>query len=387
MRSRYKMHRHRHRKRQHAVAHRVGARRVSLGPASASHVGAMLDRVARAGNLGLAASWLLASRSRRDATANDCGPRVRSASMSRVQRYAGRSQAAPQLQIQSHASPTLSRRPAMLIFDAHLDLSMNALEWNRDLTRDIDEIRAREQGQTDKPDRGNGTVSLGEMRKGGVGLCVATLIARYVKPGNPLPGFHSPEIAWAQTQGQLAWYRAMEEAGQMTPIRDLAGARTSTCKLWKDPPARRADRLHPEPRRGRLDPARPAIWPAPTSRACGPSARPTTARAPTRKARTSPAASAPRGRELLGRNGAAGHHPRRHAPVRRQLLGSPRPLSRTGVGQPQQLPRAGQRHAAVQRRADQGAHRPRRGDRRRARRLDDGARLDSRQDHARARPA
>ena len=45
----------------------------------------------------------------------------------------------------------------MLIFDAHLDLSMNALEWNRDLTRSIDEIRARERGKTDKPDRGQGT--------------------------------------------------------------------------------------------------------------------------------------------------------------------------------------------------------------------------------------
>ncbi len=124
----------------------------------------------------------------------------------------------------------------MLIFDAHLDLSMNALEWNRDLTRDIEEIRQREAGQTDKPDRGKGTVSLGEMRKGGVGLCVATLIGRYVKPGNPLPGFHSPEIAWAQTQGQLAWYRAMEEAGQMRQITNLAQLRQHV-KLWENPPA------------------------------------------------------------------------------------------------------------------------------------------------------
>lgn len=124
----------------------------------------------------------------------------------------------------------------MLIFDAHLDLSMNALEWNRDLTRDIAEIRAREEGRTDKPDRGRGTVSLSEMRKGGVGICVATLIARYVKPGNPLPGFHSPEIAWAQTQGQLAWYRAMEDAGQMTQIRDADGLRNHV-RLWQDPPA------------------------------------------------------------------------------------------------------------------------------------------------------
>src|SRR5215467_1568864 len=113
----------------------------------------------------------------------------------------------------------------MLIFDAHLDLAMNALEWNRDLRRPLDEIRQRERGLTDKPDRGNSTVSLPEMRRGGIGLCVATQIARYVKPGNPLPGWHSPEQAWAQTQGQLAWYRAMEDAGQMVQIKDATGLR------------------------------------------------------------------------------------------------------------------------------------------------------------------
>jgi membrane dipeptidase len=123
----------------------------------------------------------------------------------------------------------------MLIIDAHLDLSMNALEWNRDLSRGIEEIRARERDQTDKPDRGRGTVCLEEMRKGRVGLCVATLIARYVKPGNPLRGFYAPQMAWAQTQGQLAWYRAMEEAGLMTPIRDLAALRKHVA-LWNDPP-------------------------------------------------------------------------------------------------------------------------------------------------------
>jgi membrane dipeptidase len=123
----------------------------------------------------------------------------------------------------------------MLIFDAHLDLSMNALKWNRDLTQSIEEIRAREQGRTDKPDRANGTVCLPEMRKGGVGICVATLIARFVKPGNPLPGWHSPEIAWAETQGQLAWYRAMEEAGQMVPIRN-SNELQKHLQIWSSPP-------------------------------------------------------------------------------------------------------------------------------------------------------
>src|SRR5882724_7020315 len=121
----------------------------------------------------------------------------------------------------------------MLIFDAHLDLAMNALEWNRDLRRPLDEIRQREKGLTDKPDRGNATVSFPEMRRGGIGLCVATQIARYVEPGNPLPGWHSPEQAWAQTQGQLAWYRAMEECGQMVQIKD-ATSLTRHLQLWED---------------------------------------------------------------------------------------------------------------------------------------------------------
>jgi membrane dipeptidase len=108
----------------------------------------------------------------------------------------------------------------MFTIDAHLDLSMNALEWNRDLTRPLEEINAREQGLTDKPDRGNGTVSLPELRKGNVGLVVATQIARYVAPDNPLPGWHSPQQAWAHTQGQLAWYQAMEEQGELKQIRN-----------------------------------------------------------------------------------------------------------------------------------------------------------------------
>jgi membrane dipeptidase len=109
----------------------------------------------------------------------------------------------------------------MLIIDAHLDLSMNALEWNRDLRLPVAAINEREKSMTDKPDRGKGVVSLPELRKGNIGLVVATQIGRYVAPGNPLPGWHSPEQAWAQTQGQLAWYKAMEEQGELTPITSL----------------------------------------------------------------------------------------------------------------------------------------------------------------------
>jgi membrane dipeptidase len=111
---------------------------------------------------------------------------------------------------------------SMLIIDAHLDLSMNAMEWNRNLRLPVNEIRVSEAGMHDKPDRGLGTVSLAELRKGNIGLVVATQIARYVDRENPLPGWHSPEQAWAQTQGQLAWYRSMEEAGEMVQVNEIS---------------------------------------------------------------------------------------------------------------------------------------------------------------------
>jgi membrane dipeptidase len=110
----------------------------------------------------------------------------------------------------------------MFILDAHLDLAMNALEWNRDLTWTVEDIRKSEIGMTDKPDRAKNTVSLDAMRKGNIGICVATQIARYVKKDSNLPGWNSPHQAWAQTQGQLAWYKAMEDLGEMVQITNAA---------------------------------------------------------------------------------------------------------------------------------------------------------------------
>lgn len=122
----------------------------------------------------------------------------------------------------------------MFTIDAHLDLSMNAMEWNRDLRLSVESIRTREKGLTDKPDRAKGVVSLPALRQGNVGLVVATQIARFVAPDNPLPGWHSPEQAWAQTQGQLTWYRTMEDAGEMVQIRDRAGL-DAHLNLWAQP--------------------------------------------------------------------------------------------------------------------------------------------------------
>jgi len=109
----------------------------------------------------------------------------------------------------------------MFIIDAHLDLAMNAMEWNRDLRSDVYEIRDREKNMTDKPDRGKGVVTFPELRKGNIGLVVATQIARFVKRDSLIPGWNSPEQAWAQTQAQIAWYKAMEEDGELVQITNL----------------------------------------------------------------------------------------------------------------------------------------------------------------------
>lgn len=106
----------------------------------------------------------------------------------------------------------------MFTIDAHLDLAMNAMEWNRDLRKTVHQIRQSEIELQDKPDRGNSTVSFPELRKGNIGLVIATQIARVETPGSGIKGWSSAEQAWAQTQGQLQWYRAMEEAGELIQI-------------------------------------------------------------------------------------------------------------------------------------------------------------------------
>ncbi len=106
-----------------------------------------------------------------------------------------------------------------LIFDIHLDLSYNALDFNRDLRWTQERIRRRELGMKDHVFRTRNTVCFPEMRRGRVGLCVATQIARSVDYFARMPGWMSPEQARAHTIGQLAWYREMEACGELVQIR------------------------------------------------------------------------------------------------------------------------------------------------------------------------
>jgi membrane dipeptidase len=112
-----------------------------------------------------------------------------------------------------------------LIVDTHLDLAWNALGWDRDLTRPLAEINRREAGMVG-PVRASATTSLPEMRRGGVAVCLATVMARVKPEVRPPEGpkrtaidYSNHQIACAVAQGQLAYYRLLEGQGQLRFLR------------------------------------------------------------------------------------------------------------------------------------------------------------------------
>lgn len=128
----------------------------------------------------------------------------------------------------------------MLAIDSHLDLAMNALEWDRDLTQSVFTIRQGEAGLTEKG-RGGGTVCLPEMRQGEVFLSLPTVFARVKWPvppsagrGDLAAGFSAPEIAYAAAQGQLAYYRVLQSQGKVRMIGDLAALEAHVAE-WQRP--------------------------------------------------------------------------------------------------------------------------------------------------------
>ena len=121
----------------------------------------------------------------------------------------------------------------MLIVDGHLDLSWNALSWNRDLQLPVSDVRLSEADLTGKA-RGCNTVSFPEMRRGQIGICFATLLARSNPNGrHPMLDYRSQEIACAVAHGQLSYYRLLEESGICQVITN-GDALQTTFEQWSD---------------------------------------------------------------------------------------------------------------------------------------------------------
>ena len=113
-----------------------------------------------------------------------------------------------------------------LMIDSHLDLSWNALSWDRDQTLGLDELNRRDSAFSDDDCRGRATTSLGEMRRGGIAVCLGTVLTRSKPEVRPPEGqrrisldFPSQSIAYAVGQGQLAYYRLLESQGHIRMLR------------------------------------------------------------------------------------------------------------------------------------------------------------------------
>jgi membrane dipeptidase len=128
------------------------------------------------------------------------------------------------------------------IFDAHLDLSWNALQWNRDLTQPLQDVRDAERHMTDHRARGAGTVTLPEMRHGAIGVSLGTVLARCKPQVCPAEGFtrrsvdfRDQSMAYGMSQGQLAYYRALERQRQIRLIRTASQLRAHWDRYLSSP--------------------------------------------------------------------------------------------------------------------------------------------------------
>lgn len=133
------------------------------------------------------------------------------------------------------------------LIDGHLDLAWNALSFDRDLTQLLEQVRQHEQGMTDSACRGRATVCFDAMHRGGVAICLGTLLARAMpstidsarqvdrdiaavnEQWTALPpqgprridlDFRNQATAHSIARGQLAWYQLMQRLGHIVIIRN-----------------------------------------------------------------------------------------------------------------------------------------------------------------------
>lgn len=111
----------------------------------------------------------------------------------------------------------------MLVFDAHLDLAWNAIDWNRDLRLPVATIRQIENdvGMTDKG-RGCNTVAFPDLRRGKVVTFIATLLPRLLRVGAmpAIQRYSSMVAAYGAAYGQLYYYKGLEQEGLLRSIKD-----------------------------------------------------------------------------------------------------------------------------------------------------------------------
>jgi membrane dipeptidase len=103
---------------------------------------------------------------------------------------------------------------------------------------------------TDHPARGNATVSLGEMRRGQMAVCLATMLIHARPDLRPSEGHKRVSLehnsmagAHAIAKGQLAYYRLLENQGNVSIIDSREGLTAHWNRWAADPNAGTAGRL------------------------------------------------------------------------------------------------------------------------------------------------
>jgi len=132
----------------------------------------------------------------------------------------------------------------MKLFDAHLDMALNAIDHERDQRLAVQTIREREAGDAGevvKDGRGIASVSLDELRRGGCGVVLSTVIARAKPWKKPTRAnihdfdWPDPTMAYAVAMGQLAYYRLLETQGHLR-ILDSSGTLKRHLAEWEADP-------------------------------------------------------------------------------------------------------------------------------------------------------
>ena len=128
------------------------------------------------------------------------------------------------------------------MIDAHLDLALNALNYNRDLFLTVAELREVEKEFTDIKGRGRNTLTFPELKRCHVPVCVATVLARSGPDAATRLGFKRADIDYATQQiayshcfGSLGYYRLLEAQGHIKFIH-TRGELSAHWQAWEANP-------------------------------------------------------------------------------------------------------------------------------------------------------
>ena len=112
--------------------------------------------------------------------------------------------------------------PLPLILDSHLDLGFSALQINRDLTLPAASVRVQDSVDIQQ-NFGSCTVTLPELRRGRVGIVCATVMSR-LDPNDrsTRTGMYSQSQCHGVGRGHLAYYQALERAGQLRILHECS---------------------------------------------------------------------------------------------------------------------------------------------------------------------